>query len=361
MGHMRMLFWLFTASIILLICIQLRIAPFSTSGYPSGPSWQPGIRPDDLETLSRKAINNTIVIVPVNSGMIHWAKNLLCSLSLTSFDTSKIVFWTLDQGAESALHGSYATYRDDSLFATSINENTHGNTAAYRRMMKERPKFFIDILSSGFDILMLDADTVFWQPPLLLVPENGSNVDAVFSTDAREFYQTHNAFLDSRRRGFRMPPICNGIFWMKASERTVALWTEMLAKFEARGLIAWFRRLRFQDDQRGMDVLLNDGRARLVGPLPDGITKEMLPAEDDASGRQTLGVRLLDQTHVINGHLLRNRNAIYEENLARNRGLGKQRIAAHFNWNTKEATKEEGAKELDMFFLDDAGRCLLGP
>ena len=70
-------------------------------------------------------------------------------------------------------------------------------------MMKERPKFFINILSAGFNILMLDADTVFWQSPLLLMPQrddgNSSSVDIVFSTDAREFYQTHDAFEDARR------------------------------------------------------------------------------------------------------------------------------------------------------------------
>ncbi|KAK5119398.1 hypothetical protein LTR85_007498 [Meristemomyces frigidus] len=296
--------------------------------------------------------------------MLHWAENLLCSLGPTSFDASRIVFWALDEGAQSTLLSKgRATYRDPSLFATSTNENYRGDTRAYRRMMKERPKFFIQILAAGYDILMLDADTIFWQSPLLLLPhmEDGSNsnVDAIFSTDAREFYETHNAFLDVRRRGSLIPPVCNGIFWMRSSNMTVALWSDMLDVFNAPWPLGWFRRRWFQDDQRGMDVLLNDGRARLVGPLPHGISREMLPGSQDGR-KQMLGVMLLDQTLVVNGHLLKNRLDVYEENVARFRGEGKERVAAHFNWDTTEATKEEGSKEMGMFFLDKKGHCTLG-
>ncbi|KXL47202.1 MAG: hypothetical protein FE78DRAFT_30224 [Acidomyces sp. 'richmondensis'] len=221
----RTLFYLVAGCSTLTLCIELWEMLFSTS---NNPYLERGIPSNYLDMLHSHAIKNTVIIVPINMGMLHWAKNLLCSLSVTSFDTSKIVFWALDQGAESALNQTYATYRDKSLFSTSLNENKHGNTRAYRRMMKERPKFFIDILSSGFNILMLDADTVFWQSPLSLVPEEHDNVDAVFSTDAREFYQTHNAFLDARRRGSRVPPVCNGIFWMKSNSKTLATWSDML-------------------------------------------------------------------------------------------------------------------------------------
>ena len=343
------------AGIICMVTVYLR-SPSSASSYSERRAR--GIPSHALSTFASNAINNTVVVVPINFGMLHLAENLLCSLSTTSFDRSKIVFWTLDSAAQDTLHRQgHATYRDPSLFATSANENLHGDTPAYRRMMRERPKFFIDILTSGFDILMLDADTVFWQSPLLLTPQpdDEADVDVKYSTDAREFYQSHNAFRDSRRRGSIVPPICNGIFWMRSNNHTVKLWTDMLGVFNEPWPMGPIHRKYFQDDQRGMDCMLNDGRAKLVGPLPDGITHDMLPKDD--RGKATLKIRLLDQTLVVNGHLLRNRRKTYDENLIRLRQLGTERIAAHMNWYTKDLSKEEGARQMGLYFLDADGRC----
>ncbi|CAK3919805.1 Histidine--tRNA ligase [Lecanosticta acicola] len=317
-----------------------------------------GLSKEYRDLFATNAVNNTLVIVPVNTGMLNWAENLLCSLQSTGFNTSSLIFWALDAAAESTLKAQgRLTYRNAELFATGENENRHGDTRAYKRMMRERPKFYIDVLASGFDILMLDADTVFWQSPLSIVPAGGSEardgVDIVYSTDSREFYQVHNAFEDERRRGAYVPPICNGIFWMKSSKETIALWREMLDTWEDWWFETPFGRKDFQDDQRAMDVLLNDGRARVVAPFPDGIEKETVPVPPGAR----LGVRLLDQTQVVNGHLLMNRNNVYEEYLGGLRREGGDRIAAHFNWWTVEVSKEEGAKQLGMMFVDEKGEC----
>lgn len=333
--------------------------------WPSAPrhSRVPGLHRKALETFKSNAINNTVVIVPVNTGMLFWADNLLCSLSQTTFDSTKIVFWALDADADSLLSSKgRAAYHDSSLFSSSANENLRGDTSAYKRMMKERPKFFIDVLSAGFNILMLDADTVFWQSPLSIVPPANDPVDVVFSTDSREFYHDHNAFEDERRRGPFIPPICNGIFWMKSAPQTISLWSEMLAVFES-----WWSRMpfvglgNFQDDQRGMDVLLNDGRAQLIGPLPGGINASLVPKSPQTRLDRALSIRLLDQTSVINGHLLRNRHDRYVESLATMKEAGQDRVGAHFNWWTKEISKKDGARELNMLFADEHGRCLDRP
>ena len=221
-------------------------------------------------------------------------------------------------------------------------------------MMLERPKFYLDVLAEGFDFLMLDADTVFWQSPLTLLPDVENSVDVVYSTDAREFYQEHDAFLDERRRGPYVPPVCNGIFWMRSSARTIALWSEMLEVF-GRGW--WWRPRGFLDDQRGMDVLLNDGRGQVVAPYPGGIEGRSVPMSPGAKDELGVKVQLLDQTQVVNGHLLMNRNKAYEENVVKLRERGRDRIAAHFNWWTEKLTKEEGAKQLWMYLLDENGRC----
>jgi hypothetical protein len=226
-------------------------------------------------------------------------------------------------------------------------------------MMRQRPQFFVDFLSTGYDILMIDADLIFWQSPLLIMPTDEADreaIDMAYSTDAREFYTTHNAFRDGRRRGSLVPPICNGLFWMKSNKETISLWSEMIYVFEAPWWrMGLYRSRLFQDDQRGMDVLLNDGRAGIVEPLPSGITNDMIPKSDHQKRR--LNVRLLDQTQVVNGQLFMFRQHTYEANLEKLRADGKDRIAAHMNWNTGVITKEDGARLKNIFFLDDKGNC----
>jgi hypothetical protein len=327
--------------------------------WPSYTSRIPGLRGPALENFRKNAINNTVVIVPVNSGMMFWAENLLCSLAHTSFNSSKIVFWALDAEAEIQLTANgRAAYHDRTLFSSSKEENLRGDTRAYKKMMKERPKLFIDVLTAGFDILMLDADTVFWQSPLEILPGEGENVDVVFSTDSREFYEDHNAFEDERRRGSFVPPICNGIFWMKSSSKTISLWREMLDVFQSWRSSVPYGLRDFQDDQRGMDVLLNDGRAQVVGPLPGGLKEGTVPRSPQKRPELALNLRLLDQTRVVNGHLLRNRHDRYVEELAKLRASGKERLGAHFNWWTKEISKMDGARDLGMLFADEYGECI---
>lgn len=318
------------------------------------------IQHSDFQTFTSHAVNNTVVVVPVNEGMLHWADNLVCSLKQTSFNASNIVFWCLDEPAQDRLsRRGFATYRDSTLFSVSREENLRGSTRDYARMMKERPKFYIDLLNTGLDMMMLDVDTVWYQSPLEIVPSRDSGVDVVYSTDARNFYQIKNAFRDFNRRGPYIPPVCNGVFWMKSSPRTISIWTEMQAVFEA----SWWEKpiwthFLFQDDQRGMDVILNDGRARLVEPFPGGITPDMV--EGRYKETADLNVRLLDQTQVVNGQLLKTQQPRYQANLAELRSMGKDRIAAHFNWSTKDkGAKDAGAKELGMFYLDDNGACTL--
>ncbi|KAK8200999.1 hypothetical protein M8818_006319 [Zalaria obscura] len=331
----------------LLIAVHLEAARPSISLHVSN------IDADVNRTLVGRAVNNTLVVVPVNTGMLYWADNLLCSLQRTDFDSNQVLFWALDARAKTLLEAQgRATYFDASLLSVATNANRNGDTRDYRKMMRERPKFFVDVLSAGYDILMIDADTVWFQSPLVLRDES---VDAVFSTDAREFYQDHDAFRDAWRRGDRIPPVCAGVFWMKASAKTVRLYQDMLAVFNGGLRTLALRLLFFQDDQRGLDVLLNDGRTRLVEPLPRGITADMLKGRyrDHAEMR----VRLLDQTEVVNGHLLKNRPRRYQESLANLRSEGEDRIAVHLNWNPRDVTKEDGSKEMGFWLLDDGGDC----
>ena len=318
--------------------------------------YEPKLPQRDLDTFTSHAINNTVVVVPVNTGMLYWVKNMLCGLEATEFNTSSIVFWALDEGAEASLKEmGHATYRDPSLYSVSSDSNLHGNTREYTKMMRERPTFFINLLGSGFDLLMLDADIMFYQSPLKLIPENRENVDIAYSTDSREFYSVKDAFTDAKRRGPYVPPVCNGLFWMKASEETISLWTEMKDIFADESFHSRIYQYRvFQDDQRGMDVMLNDGRVNIVAPYPDGINEEEIPQSQLPS---RLNLVLMDQTKVANGQLVANRAEQYQSHLKELRKSGEDRIAVHMNWSAADLTKEEGAKIHGTWLLDDNQQC----
>lgn len=116
------------------------------------------------ERLQDLAVNNTLTVVPVNTAMLVWAENLLCSVSnISSFDTDKILFWALDLGVKELLNTrGFHTYYNPSRYSVSSRVDSTQNTQAYEHMMLERPKFFIDLLATGLDFLFLDADTVFF-------------------------------------------------------------------------------------------------------------------------------------------------------------------------------------------------------
>ncbi|KAF2863702.1 hypothetical protein K470DRAFT_254598 [Piedraia hortae CBS 480.64] len=318
-------------------------------------SMPPPIRftPTELSIFKSHTVNNTLTLIPINTGMLPFASNLLCSLHkhAPGFPTSKIIFWALDAHAATHLSShNHTVYFTKNLFSVPHDSNQRGNTRAYTKMMRERPKFFAALLSTGIDLLMMDADLVLFGDPMGVIPQDG-RVDAVYSTDGREFWFDGDAFRDPWRRGGNIPPVGNGFFWMRGSAKMSGLWREMTRVFEA----PWWRvgiwRARvFQDDQRGMDVLLNDGRAQLVMPYPGGVGEDQVPVTNGG-----VRVRLLDQVDVVNGHLLMDRRERYEALLDGGSG---RRLAAHFNWDTAQVGKEEGARELGMWYLDDNGKCV---
>lgn len=333
---------------IILITLSLYAILYSTPG--TGAPRVSNINSEIKSEFADNAINNTLVIVPINLGMVKWVDNLLCSLTQTSFDTKRIVFWALDSEVKALLD-----VRGYVVYSVTTDGNLHDKSSDFKRMMRERPKFFIDILSTGFDVLVVDADTIFFDNPLAI---RDPAVDMVFSSDSREFFNTpmKDPFKDVWREGSRIPPVCNGMLWMKSNANTLKIWHDMLDVFESGPRLALYRTIVFKDDQRGMNVLLNDGRAKLVEPLPYGITADMLKGR--ANKKATLDVRLLDQASAVSGHLLKHRTKMYEQNLANLELEGGKRLAIHFNWDPTELDKEEVAKELGLWQLTKEGRCV---
>ena len=320
----------------------------------------------DYQSLKRQAVNNTIVVVPINEGMLNFAHNLICSVGKTSFDPKKLVFWTLGEQAGKILEaGGYTTFHDPSLFGVATNENPVHYTDEFHKMMLERPKFFHKVLSTGLDMLFMDVDTVLYDNPLAVVDDNA---DLIFSSDSYEFYGSaagassegsgdSDPFQDIRAKGDKIPPVCMGFFYMRSGANTIRLcesFRDVLTG--APGFDYHREKAGFVDDQSGMDVLLNDGRAQLVDPLPRGIADAML--EGRYSGRTELKVRLLDQSWYASGHLFRHRNDEYQRGLEELQANGKSRLGIHFNWDTGEITKVDGAKQMGIWQLTEEGQCM---
>lgn len=314
------------------------------------------------DSLRQYAINNTVTIIPVNERMLHFAQNMLCSLRKIDFDPAQLVFWTLDDSVGATLEAQgLNTFHDPELFGASNFEGISYVSPEFKHMMLERPKFFHSFLSTGLDLLFLDTDIIFYDDPLKILDRN---VDLAIGSDGREFFgplgSKGDPWKDPSAAGEYFPPVCAGTFWMKSTKHTIKLFQIMMDVFEGDPSVAYLHDKGLTDDQRGFDVLLNDGRAALVEPLPDGITKEMITTtlgERNNEDSAKLKVRILDQAWVASGHLFRNQHEDYRERLEKLEGKGLQKLAIHLNWNIAVIGKVEGAKEMGIWQLEDDGTC----
>ena len=305
------------------------------------------------ESLRKYAVNNTVMIVPVNKGMLQYAENMLCSLQKTNFDLQNMVFWTLDNEVGEILQTrGFNTFYDPSIFGVAdfvgINGREH-----FEHMMIERPKFFINVLSIGLDFLFLDTEIVFFDDPMTIIDPF---VDLVIGSDGRAFFgPAHNPFKDPYSKGNAMPPVCAGSFWIKSNEDTVAMWEVMKLVFQGDLSVRYLRDAGISNDQYGLDVLLNEGRAKLVEPFPEGITADMLNGTDFSDAR--LRVRMMNQALFASGHQFMEIHEDYEQALAILEAKGRKKLAIHFNWNGGTTTKIDGAKRMGLWYLDDDQEC----
>lgn len=324
-----------------------KAAAASTKGNPSESN-------NIYDSLKQYAVNNTVIMVPVNKGMLVFAENMVCSLEKIHFDPRKVVFWTLDEEVGELLRSrGLNTFHDPSLYGITEYVGFNYSSPQFGHMMKERPKFFMNVLSTGLDLLFLDTDIIFYDDPFKMVDHS---VDLAIGSDSRDFFSAeHNPFKDPGSKGDKVPPVCAGTFWMKSNENTLALFQVMFLVFSGDPSVTYLRDKGLTDDQRGFDVLLNDGRANLVEPLPGGITTNMTDGKH--SDNANLKVRMLDQAQVASGQLYRNRHKEYVERLAMLEESGEKKIAIHLNWNSMEKPKIEGAKELEIWQLTDEGKC----
>lgn len=315
---------------------------------------------DIYESLRQYAVNNTVIVVPINQQMLPFAENMVCSLRKINFDTKHLVFWTLGEEVGTTLRDQgLNTFHDPSLYGTTNFTGLSYTSDEFKHMMLERPKFFQRFLATGLDILFLDTDIIFYDNPFKLVDQS---VDLIIGSDSREFFGPRGTvgdpFDDPTRLGDVVPPVCAGTFWMKSNKHTIKPFQIMQDVFEGDPSVIHLRDKGLIDDQRGFDVLLNDGRARLVQPFPDGFTFDSQLVVDSDLESSKLDVRIYDQALVASGHLFRNRHEQYQEYLERLKRRGVEKVAIHLNWYTGDTPKIEGAKEMDIWQLGDNGQCI---
>lgn len=198
----------------------------SLSSAPHAAEWSPVLPPSpwvghekDAEAVRRLrsliqplAKDNTILIVPSNLAFLPLALNLRCRLS--SLGVQNILFWALDEQAESRLTSQGVPNFYDPTLTPEGNPNaTWYRDGGYQRMMHSRPRAWWRVLATGFDMLFVDADIVAFRGPESWFPRVG---DVEVQLDGFEGWKTMlNESL--------APHLCAGLFWMRSGPRTLQL------------------------------------------------------------------------------------------------------------------------------------------
>ncbi|KND04422.1 uncharacterized protein SPPG_00151 [Spizellomyces punctatus DAOM BR117] len=285
-----------------------------------------------------------VMIIPANKGMLSMAYNLLCSLRRVGSDAVPVI-WALDMEAVRDLASyrqrhslRFGIYHDPNLFSVSSFEA--GGSDNYWRMMSQRPNFFLTMLrDTKLGVLFVDADIVFYSDPWDIVRKS-RGADVVITTDARDFYD----LLEDPYEGQpRVPRICAGLFGVRANQQTVRIYEIMAEQMKAGA----------SNDQYALDWILNYSfNSVLVPPIPAGLGLPPDPNHDPSL--PSLSVQLLSQTTYINGALyVPHRETEYERRVQMDGG---RRGAIHGNWWWTD--KFSDFRNYGLWLLGESEKCL---
>lgn len=309
----------------------------------------------------------TVALVQVNAGMLPMGYNLLCSLRRINAHllAEKIIFWSVDKKAVELLQ----SYRDKNNLSFGIYypDNRHQyrmlqsrGSDGYNRLMRDRPSTYLILLRKyRLSFLFMDADIVFTNDPLINLFHNedrGQPEDAIYSTDARNFYSRLSDPFEGQPF---VPKICGGFFLLRPTDPTIRL-LEDLNKAMHVDLLS--------NDQYTTDRLLNSRynltgntfvndptRTWLVEPLPSGLQRRNMSVRTNSS----LKVRLLDQAAYINGHIYSSLHDQYWNETFQNekRNPFFQRIMIHLNTWVEDKLKL--MERNGLWLLGSDGACIL--
>jgi len=185
------------------------------------------------------------------------------------------MFWALDPSAALYLQDrNYTMYFNPSYY--SNDEFAVYHTEKYIKLMAERPKFWRTVLQTGYDMLFLDSDIIFFKNPQL---DLIGDADLEGQIDEFELEQALDPDF--------YPEMCGGGFFLKSNERSVTFLNELerLLILRPDGII---------DDQQAINrIIHNTTLARIIN--------RKSPSEPD----ERLSVRYIPFQQYLNGWLFR--------------------------------------------------------
>jgi len=159
--------------------------------------------------ISGVAINKTVIIVPANSAFIRQALNFNCRMR--SLGVTNVLFWSLDRASHEILQAyNIVSYYNPTYFSVSGHELYHSVT--YLKMMHQRPRFWRNVMRTGYNMLFMDADIAVIKDPMSAIVG-----DADLEGQVDEFWLGWNLMEE------RCPRMCAGAFYLKANEKSVAM------------------------------------------------------------------------------------------------------------------------------------------
>lgn len=309
----------------------------------------------------------TVALVQVNAGMLSMGYNLLCSLQRINARllADKIIFWAIDKKAVELLQSyrdknnlSFGIYHPISKHQFSTIQSLASN--GYYKLMRNRPSTYLMLLRKyRLSVLFMDADIIFTADPLTDLFRNedrGQPEDAIYSTDARNFYSRLNDPFEDQPF---VPKICGGFFLLRPTEPTIRLLEDLnktiYVDSEANDQWTTDKLLNSRYNSTNNTFIHDPTRTWLVEPLPSGLKQRNTSVRTNSS----LKLRLLDQAAYINGHIYGSLHEQYWnetfENEKRNPFF--QRIMVHVNTWTENKLKLMKRNGLWLLGPDDV--CLL--
>jgi len=170
-----------------------------------------------VESIS---IENTIIIMTVNSGQVDLLANFVCSAKRHKFDISNVLVFSTDPNAHKIVLGlGIASFYDDKNFLNLSHKaaQRYGDSS-FSDMMYAKVLSVQLINALGYHVLFQDVDIVWYKHPLPFLQRNKS-------------IQKHDLiFQDDGNRGPRFGPSSanSGFYFVRSNLRTQYLFISLL-------------------------------------------------------------------------------------------------------------------------------------
>eukprot|EP00842_Homolaphlyctis_polyrhiza_P001241 jgi/Hompol1/2117/HPOL_002833-RA len=326
------------------------------------------------EVVSTVTDHDEIVVIPVNRAYLRLTDNLRCSLLHAGM--RNILFWAFDiQTHDQLIEAGYL-----SIYIPSAKGSPHRyehNSDDFTKIMRNKPVIIRRLLSAGFHVIFLDADTIVtgdFRTCIRSYMRDPHAADIAIAIDETEVVEPTD-------RVKIIPNANAGIMYVRNTPRSKALFEEVIRRQQfdvklddqeaLREIFAQPRRVMitgiglsaFDDAYPGMSLgsssssssagssggILDGGdqsrlkSARMLGVQADSRTEIPPHLRDDGRIR----VHFLDQIQFVSGPLFFKARATLPRRTS-------QFWIIHANG---EADPERSLRDQDLWFVDDAGAC----